>query len=296
MRLPSFDRSFFLIGGELHRIQELQFTAKRDKLPILSMTEIAARIQTDLEVRFAVPGVKCATGETAEICIEDTICMAEIFMREVFPKVEPMAIELMIGPEEGLRLPGSGTPVKAILDTIDQYGGIRDLKTGKAKWPDGSAEKRLQTQVYSWAFRVLYGSPPAYVAYDLIVRKRRTKKRTTPEAEYFEIRVQPDHRLEFGALRRFEAIVAQMRLGQYFPNHSTECDECAFQTFCDQHFAEQPFAPWAEQAVTAQATGAPKLIRVGGRNGSRTVGSPSDPGSEELVAAKPTNGGDERTT
>ena len=220
LHLPTFDRSFFLIGSELHKVQEIQFTRKRDKIEPASMTEIAAMIRTDLEVRFAVPGVKFATEETPEICIEDTICMAEMFMREIFPKVEPQAIELPVGPDDGLRLPGTATPVKAILDVIDQYAGIRDLKTAKAKWPDGAAEISWPTQIYSWAFRVLYQSPPAYVAYDLLVRKRRTKKRLTPECEYCEIKVLPDPVLEFGALRRFEAIVQQMKDGQYFPNHS----------------------------------------------------------------------------
>ena len=169
LRIPTMDRSFFLIGHELHKIAEIQLTNKRDKQPILSMTEIADRIRRDLEVRLAVPGVKFSTGETVEICIEDTICMAEVYMEAVFPKIEPLAIELPIGPEEGLRLPGTNTPVKAVIDVIDQYAGVRDLKTAKAKWPDGAAERKLQTNIYSWAFRALYQTPPAYVAYDLIV-------------------------------------------------------------------------------------------------------------------------------
>lgn len=284
LHLPTYDRSFFIIGGELHKIEEIQLTKKRDKQDPLSMSEIADRIRRDLEVRFAVPGVKCATEETPEICIEDATCMAELWMKEVFPKIEPMAIELPIGPEDGLRLPGSGTPVKAILDVIDQFAGIRDLKTAKAKWPEGAAEKKLPTQVYSWAFRVLYGTPPAYVAYDLLVRKRRTKKRTTPEAEYHEIKVVPDPRLEFGALRRFEAIVKQMRDGQYWPNHSHECEDCSFLAFCNQHFATEPFAPWAAQA-TAQVTEGPRLIRRGGRNGTRIDGSAEEPGTEGLEPA-----------
>ena len=291
LHLPTVDRSFFLIGSELHKVQEVQFTRKRDKIEPASMTEIAAMIRTDLEVRLAVPWVKFATGETPEICIEDAICMAELWHQEVFPKVEPQAIELPIGPDDGLRLPGTGTPVKAIIDTIDQYAGIRDLKTAKAKWPDGAAEMKLATQIYSWAFRILFQSPPAYVAYDLLVRKKRTKKRLTPDCEYFEIKVTPDPRLEFGALRRFEAIVQQMKDGQYYPNHSRECDECSFSTFCSQHFAEQPFAPWVAQAATAQVTEGPKLIRIGGRNGNGTDGTNGESGAREPAGAVERQGG-----
>ncbi len=275
MRIPTFDRAFFLIGSELHKIAQIQLTAKRDKLPILSMTQIADLITADLNVRFSVPGVKFAEGETAAICIEDTICMAELYMKSVFPKIEPFTIEMPVGPDQGLRLPGTGTPVKAVLDVIDQYAGIRDLKTGKAKWPDGAADRKVQTLLYAWAFRVLYSTPPAYVAYDLIVRKKRGKKRTVPEAEYHEIKVQPDLRLEFGVLRRMEAIVDQMKTGHYFPNHSHECNDCSFRDFCDQHFTEQPFAPWAEQAAETQVVDGPKLIRVGGRNGHCVDGTRS---------------------
>jgi hypothetical protein len=300
LHLPTFDRSFFLIGNELHKVQELQFTRKRDKIEPASMTEIAAMIRTDLEVRFAVPGVKFATGETPEICIEDAICMAELWHKEVFPKVEPQAIELPIGPDDGLRLPGTGTPVKAVLDTIDQYAGIRDLKTAKAKWPEGAAEKKLPTQIYSWAFRCLYGSPPAYVTYDLLVRKKRGKKRTKPEAEYFEIKVIPDPVLEFGALRRFEAIVAQMKAGQYWPNHSHECDDCSYTEFCNQHFTEAPFAPWTKQAAETQVVEGPKLIRRGGRNGNSGDGADGDPAARgvtsvavQAIGGRDGNGGGE---
>lgn len=275
MHMPGVDRSFFIIGGELHQIAELVLTCKRDKLPLPSMTEIADRIRLDLNVRFSVPGIKFSEGENAEICTEDAVAMAEVWMKEVQPKIEPLAIELKIGPEDGLRLPGSNTPVKAILDVIDQYAGIRDLKTAKAKWPEGAAERKIQTSVYSWAFRILYETPPAYVAYDLLVRKKRVKKRPTALAEYHEIKVVPNPALEFGVLRRMETVVAQMKAGHYFPNHSHECDDCAFLDFCTQHFTEQPFAPWVAQEATAQVTEGPKLIRRGGRNGS-SVGSARD--------------------
>ncbi len=264
LHLQAPDRSFFILGGELHHIAERQLTLKRDGLPLLSETEVADLIEKDLRVRFSVEnGVKFGKDETAEILIEDCIAMAGVWMREVLPQIEPHSLEVKVGPEDCLCLPGSGTPVIAYLDVIDQHAQIRDLKTGKARWPEGAAEKKLATSVYSWAFRVKFGTPPGAFVYDLVLRKKRIKRRPHAEAEYHPIKVTPDPRLEFGALRRMEAIVAQMRAGQYFPNTGHECADCAFEEFCADHFVGQPIAPWHEREATAPADG-PRYLKIGG--------------------------------
>lgn len=295
LHVPRHDRSFFILGSELHKIAEWQLMLKRDKQPLLTDAEVAARITSDLELRCSVPdGVKYGKEETQQTLIEDAIAMAGVYMREVLPQIEPMAIETLIDQRDGLRLPGSGTPVKAIIDVIDQNGYIRDLKSGKAKWPEGAAEKKLQTSVYSWAYRIKYGMPPPALIYDLIVRKKRGKKRTTAEAEYHQIKVVPDPALEFGALRRMEAIVSQMKQGQYFPIHSHECDDCSFAEVCRQHFMEQPFAPWLGQMETAPTNG-PRYISAGGNGDTRNSDTrPDDASGAVQPQAGVGVGGDDR--
>jgi hypothetical protein len=264
LHIQAPDRSFFILGGELHTIAEWQLTLKRAQQPLPSETEVADRIQKELQVRCSGEnGVQFGKEDTAEILIEDCIAMAGVWMREVLPQIEPDSLEVKVGPEDGLCLPGSGTPVIAYLDVIDQHAQIRDLKTGKAKWPEGAAEKKLATSVYSWAFRVKFGTPPGAFVYDLIVRKKRVKSRPHAEAEYHPIKVIPDPRLEFGALRRMEAIVAQMRAGQYFPNTGHECTDCAFEELCAEHFVGQPFAPWHAREAPAPAEG-PRYLTRGG--------------------------------
>ena len=267
LHLPAPDRSFFLLGGELHQIAEWQLTRKRDQQPLPSETEVAARIQQDLQVRCAGEyGVTFGKEETTEMLIEDCLAMAQVWAREVLPQIEPYGLEVKVDQDDGLRLPGSGTPVIAYLDVIDQHAQVRDLKTGKATWPAGAAEQKLATAVYSWAFRVKFGTPPGAFIYDLIVRKKRVKGRPHAEAEYHPIRVIPDPRLEFGALRRLEAIAAQMRQGQYFPNTGPECTDCPYQEFCADHFVGQPFAPWNDRAAPAPADG-PRYLTIGEEKG-----------------------------
>jgi hypothetical protein len=254
------DRTYFIIGGELHRVVQRQLTLKRDGLPLLSETEVTELIQKDMALLLATapdgtPLVKYGKDETPEIVVEDTIALAHVWMREVLPQIVPVSIELKIGPEDGLRLPESGTPVRCVIDLIDADACIVDLKSSTSKWSDGDAEKRLQTIIYSWAFRVLYGMPPGAFRYDVLIRKKRCKSRTTAKAEYQPIRFTPEPLLEFGALRRFEAIVEQMRLERYYPITGSQCHDCPFEEFCGRHFASLPFASCPATAPSAPAEG-----------------------------------------
>jgi hypothetical protein len=269
MRVPAPERSYFLLGSELHRIAARQLTLKRDGQPLLTETEVAELIEKNLGTVVKAVGtdgkplVKFAKDETAEILVEDAIAMALVYMKEVLPQIQPLAIELMIGPEDGLFLPESGRPVKAVLDLIDSDACIRDLKSGRTKWPEGAAEKRLQTSVYAWAYRVRYGMPPPAFKYDLVLRKKRGKKRTQAEAEYVPIKIVPDPLLEFGALRRMESILDQMRDGRYYPITGVQCGDCSFEEFCGRHFASLPFAPCPSTAPSAPAEG-PRYLTSGG--------------------------------
>jgi hypothetical protein len=229
--------------------------------------------------------VKFAKNETPEIVIEDGCEMVRTYNREILPQITPIAVEMPIGPEDGLRMPESGIPVKTIIDLIDQDGNIRDLKSAKSKWNEAGAGKRLQAILYVWAYRAKYGVPPPNVIFDVLVRKPRCKSRQHAEIIYQKIKCQIDPRLEFGVLRRMEAVIAQMRAGQYWPNVSDDCEECPYnvESFCANHFATQPFAPWIARPATAPTDG-PRYITPGGPHEEVAVQAPSDlAGQDEPV-------------
>lgn len=269
LHVPSKDRAYYILGGELHKVQEWLLTLKRSQQPLATEAEVTEQIQKDLAEHLAAPEtVIFADKETPEILTEDAIEMARVWMREVLPRIEPFGLEVRVGPEDGLVLPTSGTPVTAYLDVVDQDGYIVDLKTSKRKWSEDEedTQRRLSTIVYAWAFRIKFGSPPAAFRYDVLVRKARGKTRPQAETEYQPIKVVPDLRLEAGALRRMEAIVAQMKAGQYYPVKARHCDDCSFAEFCTAHFQSAPPAPWCELGAPAPADG-PRYLQGGGDAG-----------------------------
>jgi hypothetical protein len=234
--LPAPEVSYFLLGGVLHLVAERVNRAKlaQTEIPAVEILVTLAREEVQARIAGAIHGVKFSKDETAESLAYDAERLTRLYVAEVAPKIQPLLAEERIT----IKLP-SGTPCTVVLDVVDQHGGIRDLKTGKSRWPEGTQNRKPQGIIYHLAYRERLGVPPPYVAYDILIRKKAS-------VEYQPLKAEIDPRLEYGILRWLDKAVEEMKAGAYAPQYSPDCDDCPYQAFCLDHFVGRQSLPKRE--------------------------------------------------
>lgn len=200
-----------LVGTSVHKSSEVDLISKRDKGELLSLEAVQAVasdcVKSKWEEGVALDsdeqllGEKIVKGEA----VDSAVTLASLHHKELAPKLIPKCLERPFEVE----LVGFPVNLGGIIDVQTVDGGLRDLKTRKAKAPKGFADTSIGLTVYSLAIKALDGEYPQTIALDFLLKKKQPELDTQ-----FTTRGEPGYR---ALLKRIELVCRAIQSGIFTP-------------------------------------------------------------------------------
>ena len=223
IRVPS--RSYFTIGGSVHKGAEINYKQKKSTRTNLSLKEVLDVTANEFE------GHRIKTiwkkDEDPDVIKDQVLELAKVYYNEVGSKIQPVIVEEQFTVEhEDLIM-----PVVFRIDLVDEDGYIRDIKTPGKTPSQNDIDKDLQLTTYSFGYRRATGKIEKGVILDNVVKTKIPKY-----APLQSTRTEQD-------LRRFvniaNAAIMAIQAGSYVPDQkSFKCSEenCDFWEKCHEVF------------------------------------------------------------
>lgn len=117
------------------------------------------------------PETQFEEGESPGALKDEGVRCTALYMTEVAPAVQPVAVE----EEFELEFENTEHTLKGVVDLIDASGTIIDTKTTKRAPAADTLERDLQLTTYSLGYRTLKGEAEAGLRMDHIVRTKQPK-------------------------------------------------------------------------------------------------------------------------
>ncbi len=147
-----------------------------------------------------------------------------LFYRDILPQISPIMAEK----EMSASLPGTDTPLKGVIDLVEDDFSITDFKTTTSKWSQSRAkESFLQLYIYKYLFeKNMEGTEINELKFRILFSKNDTNTRMQ------EFRIKPeDSNVEkmFSIIKNVEAGISS---GIFNKNEGYICNMCSFKDIC----------------------------------------------------------------
>ena len=161
------------IGSGVHRAAALNWREKlahgRD-LPLDAVQDAAAEAyHAELQNGVFFPPEERSRAAVAMAEGKDTaVRLATVMRNELAPHIHPELIEERVVLDIGLDV-----PVVTVLDLFTKDKALRDLKTSSRAWTEDKARTSLQPALYRESVRVVTGSYPESIVFDVLVNGKK---------------------------------------------------------------------------------------------------------------------------
>lgn len=167
-------RVALLIGTGLHGGADLNLRQKIETRKDLPMSDVKDAAAAAFDKRLEADGVFMTdeeSGRKDQILGESkdkTVQMVGVFHESASPMIQPVAVE------EEVSFTRDTLPDVVFhgrLDVIEENDNVLDIKSSKARWPEGKAENELQPSFYLPGASEL-GKKPKYFVYHVITKAK----------------------------------------------------------------------------------------------------------------------------
>ena len=155
-------------GRSVHKARKANLRQKKETRKDLPADQVVetARDAVDADFHGEVSldvgqTIGSAKGEALDSAVRLAQCDYDYFQKDIQPTMVEERITVVI--------PGLGRDILGILDTADQHGVVRDLKTAGKSPSAGAADKSDQLTTYALLYKTAAGKLPDGVQLDTVV-------------------------------------------------------------------------------------------------------------------------------